>query len=77
MSDQSIVSALAAVILALVFQPIKTKVQKFVDKKFFRIQYNFRKELNRFNSQIKNYNEINSLSLYLIKEINALIPVEK
>ena len=76
-SDQSIVSALAAVILALLFQPIKTKVQKFVDKKFFRIQYNFRKELNRFNSQIKNYNEINSLSFYLIKEINALIPVEK
>jgi signal transduction histidine kinase len=63
--------------LALLFQPIKTKVQQFVDKKFFRIKYNFRRELNRFNSQIKNYNEINSLGIYLIKEINALIPVEK
>lgn len=76
-SDQSIVSAIAAILLALIFQPMKTKVQQFVDKKFFRIRYNFRKELNRFNSEIKNYNDINSLSLYLIKEINALIPVEK
>ena len=57
-SDQSIISAAAAVLLALLFQPIKTKVQMFVDKKFFRIRYNFRKELNKFNSQIKNYNEV-------------------
>jgi signal transduction histidine kinase len=76
-SDQSIVSAVAAVLLALAFQPIKTKVQIFVDKKFFRVRYNFRKELNRFTSQIKNYNDINSLGEYLISEINNLIPVEK
>ena len=76
-SDQSIVSAVAAVLLALAFQPIKTKVQNFVDKKFFRIQYNFRKELNRFTSQIKNYNDINSLVEYLIREIENLIPVDK
>jgi len=76
-SDQSIVSAVAAVFLALLFQPIKTKVQRFVDKKFFRVRYNFRKELNRFTSQIKNYNDTNSLGEYLIREINNLIPVEK
>jgi signal transduction histidine kinase len=75
--DKSIISAAAAVILALLFQPIKSKVQKFVDKKFFRIQYNFRKELNRFTAQIKNYNDVYSLSEYLIKEINTLIPVDK
>jgi signal transduction histidine kinase len=76
-SDQSIVSAIAAVLLALLFQPIKTKVQNFVDKKFFRIRYNFRQELNRFTSQIKNYNDIDSLGEYLIIEIDNLIPVEK
>ena len=76
-SDQSIVSAVAAVLLALAFQPIKTKVQIFVDKKFFRVQYNFRKELGKFTAQIKNYNEINSLGEYLIQKIDNLIPVEK
>ncbi|MBP1683492.1 MAG: OmpR family signal transduction histidine kinase, partial [Ignavibacteriaceae bacterium] len=76
-SDQSIISAAAAVLLALLFQPIKTKVQMFVDKKFFRIRYNFRKELNKFNSQIKNFNEVHSLGEYIIREIDNLIPVEK
>ena len=76
-SDQSVISAAAAVLLALLFQPIKTKVQMFVDKKFFRIRYNFRKELNKFNSQIKNFNEVHSLGEYIIREIDNLIPVEK
>lgn len=76
-SDQSIVSTVAAIFLALIFQPVKTKVQKFVDKKFFRVRYNFRNELSKFTSQIKNYNDTRSLGEYLIREINALIPVEK
>ena len=76
-SDQSIISAAAAVLLALIFQPIKTKVQIFVDKKFFRIRYNFRKELNKFTSQIKNFNEVHSLGEYIIREIDNLISVEK
>ncbi len=76
-SDQSIISTTAAVFLALLFQPIKTKVQQFVDKKFFRVRYNFRRVLNRFTEQIKNYNDINSLGKYLIREIDNLIPVDK
>ena len=75
--DESIISAAAAILLALIFQPVKTKVQKFVDKKFFRVQYNFRNELNKFIAHIKNYNDIKSLGEYLIREINTLIPVEK
>lgn len=76
-SNQSTISAIAAILLAVLFQPIKTKVQKFVDKKFFRIQYNFREELNRFTAQIKNYNDVSSLGEYLIREIDNLIPIEK
>ena len=76
-SDQTIVSAIAAVLLAVLFQPMKTKVQQFVDKKFFRVQYNFREELNKFIATIKNYNDVNSLGEYLIREIDFLIPVEK
>jgi signal transduction histidine kinase len=76
-ANQSIVSAIATVILAVFFQPFKTKVQQIVDKKFFRVQYNFREELNKFVINIKNYNDINSLGEYLIREIDFLIPVEK
>ncbi len=76
-SDQSIVSAIAAIVLALFFQPLKTFVQRFVDKKFFRIRYNFRKELTKFSSTIKNFNDVDSLGNYLVTEIDNIIPVEK
>lgn len=75
--DQSVISAIAAVILALLFQPLKTKVQSFVDKKFFRISYNFRRELSKLTDNIKNYNDITQLGEYLISEIERLIPVDK
>ena len=69
-SDQSIVSAIAAVLLALLFQTIKTKVQNFVDKKFFRVRYNFRQELNRFTAQIKNFNDVFCLDVAKSKYIS-------
>lgn len=75
--DQSVISAIAAVILALLFQPLKTQVQTFVDKKFFRIDYNFRRELSKLTDNIKNYNDTTQLGEYLIREIERLIPVDK
>ena len=76
-SDRSIISAVAAIALALFFQPLKSNVQKFVDQKFFRIRYNFRKELSKFSNDIKNLNDTKSLGDYLVREIDKLIPVEK
>ncbi len=75
--NQSAAPVFSAITMVLLLQPIKSRVQLFVDKKFFKVQYNFRKELNRFISGIKNFNDIESLGKYLINEIDNLIPVEK
>lgn len=76
-ADQSTVSAIAAIILVLIFQPVKNKVQKFVDRKFFRVRYDLKNELNKFNSAIHNFNDTESLSRFLINEIDKIIPVDK
>ena len=47
----SVLTALAVVAL---LQPVKSGVQKFVDKKFFRIEYDYREEQKRFLDDIKN-----------------------
>jgi len=75
--NQRTASIFSAIIMVLLLQPIKSRVQRFVDKKFFKVQYNFRKELNRFVSEIKNFNDVELLGKYLINEIGSLIPVEK
>lgn len=74
---QPFFSVSSTIILALLFQPIKSTVQSYVDNKFFRVQYNFRKEVNRFITDISNYNDIKSLGRFLINELDKLIPVEK
>ncbi|MBU2507154.1 MAG: PDZ domain-containing protein [Bacteroidetes bacterium] len=75
--DSGILSVAAAVIIALLFQPMRVKVQKFVDQKFFRVQYNFREALKEMLSDIRNANDIKTLASILTEKIDLLIPMER
>lgn len=70
-------SVISAVLIAILFQPIKNKVQLYVDKKFFRVNYDFKKALNLFLNSIQNFYQLKPLANYLVEEINKLIPLEK
>ena len=68
---------IAAVFVAVMLQPIKTNVQKFVDKKFFRVQYNYREEQKQLLEEIRNTLDIQTLANKIVEKTNSLIPVEK
>lgn len=70
-------SIIAAISIALLFQPAKTKVQKFVDRKFFRIEYDYRLALNLFFKEIKDIHNINKLTTRVIELVDNLFPVNK
>jgi two-component system, OmpR family, phosphate regulon sensor histidine kinase PhoR len=70
----SVLTALAVVAL---LQPVKNGVQKFVDKKFFRVEYDYREEQKRFLNDIKNIFDIHILAELIVKRVDNLIPVEK
>jgi len=63
--------------IALLFQPLRNRIQKFVDKKFFRVQYNFREAIGKLFTEINESNDIQSLSERIIRRMDELIPVEK
>jgi len=67
----------AAVIISLFLNPIKNKVQRFVDRKFFRIEYDFRKEQQKYFSELGNSHDIKTLAGKVVEHTNKLIPVEK
>lgn len=75
--DDRIPAVIAAVLVAILLQPAKRKVQKFVDKKFFRVRYDYREEQKRFLDDIKNSNDLNNLSIKIVQHSDLLIPVEK
>ncbi|WP_337864729.1 hypothetical protein [Ignavibacterium sp.] len=50
-----IFSFISAVVIAIIFQPLKNKVQLYVDKKFFRVNYDCKRALNSLLSSIQNF----------------------
>lgn len=75
--EPRISAIVTALFIALLFQPVRDKVQKFVDKKFFRVQYNFREALKNIFTEMHVSNDIKSLAVRLVEGIGDLIPVEK
>ena len=48
-----------------------------MDKKFFRVEYDYREEQKRFLDDIKNIYYIQTLAGLIVKRVDNLIPVEK
>ncbi len=75
--SSNISSIAAAIFIALLFHPIKEFVKKFVNKKIFKVEYDYREAVNSFLNEIKEINEVEILIQKVISIINKLIPVRK
>jgi signal transduction histidine kinase len=67
--------AVAAVIVALLFDPLRRMVQTFVDRTFFRVKYDYREALRKFSDEIKEINDRSGAAALLVRTIETLMPV--
>jgi len=67
----------AAVIVALLFEPLRRGVQRFVDRRFFRVRYNFREAERKFLHDMKECVGARQLAELIVRETDRLIPVER
>lgn len=75
--SELISSTVAAIIIAFLFQPAKSIIQKAVDKKFFRTQYDFRIATKNFFNEIKNCGSIKILASKIVEQSNLLLPMTR
>lgn len=68
-----IVSTVAAVVVALLFEPVRRIMQKFVDKKFFHVRYNYRIAQSKFTSEINQSLDIKRLAGFIIEKLDELL----
>lgn len=70
-------AAAAAVVVALAFEPVRRRVQRFVDKQFFRVRYNYREAQRRLIEGIKDCLDARQLGEYVVNHVQELIPIER
>jgi signal transduction histidine kinase len=75
--NNSVPSILAASVIALLFNPAKNRIQNFVDKKFFKVDYDFRKAIKEINLLMGQSLMVEKLSDIYVSELDKLIPVSK
>jgi signal transduction histidine kinase len=75
--NNSVPSILAASVIALLFNPAKSRIQNFVDKKFFKVNYDFRKVIKEINLLMGQSLTVEKLSDIYVSELDKLIPVSK
>jgi signal transduction histidine kinase len=73
-TSSPVVSAVAAVVIALLFEPMRKKVQLVVDRKFFRVQYNYREVQKKFFEEIKNSISMKQLADIVVRDVIELLP---
>jgi signal transduction histidine kinase len=76
-SSSLIVSAGAAVIVALLFQPLRTKVQGIIDKNYFRVQYNYREALRSISDEIKEAVDVRQLTQLVVDRLHSILQVDR
>lgn len=57
---------LAALVVTACFQPLRSRVQSLVDRRFYRAKYDASRTLEQFASQIRDEVELNHLQTTLV-----------
>jgi signal transduction histidine kinase len=71
-----VLSAAASVISVLMFQPIRNSVKKFVDKKFFVVQYSFSEVQVEITDKLDKCLQVQEVAGLIISEINKILPLQ-
>ncbi|HSQ74690.1 MAG TPA: ATP-binding protein, partial [Bacteroidota bacterium] len=72
-----IVSAIAAILMALAFEPLRRTVQQWVDRRYFRVRYDYRRVGRELLDQIKQAPSESMLARHCVDRLSAVIPAEK
>ena len=70
-------NAFAAIVVALLFQPARNRIQQLIDMYFFRIKYNYREIQRRFTEQIKHCLDDAEVAELVVKVTDEFIHVDR
>ncbi len=76
-SDSKILSAVAFVVIAFVFDPVKRRVQESIDKIFYRERRDYQKALLEFSQELPRQMNLQQILSSVVHRISNTMHVEK
>lgn len=71
-----VVAAVAALAAAAAFHPAQRKIQRFVDRSFFRVSYDYRESNRSFNEKARMMADKDHLVEYFMAKMGKTLPLE-
>jgi len=68
-----LISAVATVVVAVLFEPLRKNIQKIVDKRFFRVRYDYRQAQMEFSRAINHFVDIQTLAGFIVSKLSDLL----
>ncbi len=75
-SDNRVLSLIAFVVIALLFDPLKQRVQRIVDRLFYRERYNYQKALLEFSRELPQQINLEQILSSVVNRIAGTMHVE-
>ena len=73
----TILALLSAIVVVLLFTPIKSRIQTTIDRLFYRERYDYRRALLAFSRDLNSHLDLDHLSTRLVERIADTFEVEK
>jgi len=76
-TGKTVVSFLCVFAAALLFVPVRDRLQEFVDRSFYRSRYNYRKTLRKFSSALASFMDRDEIVRLLLHRLPDLLETDR